>query len=155
MKATATRPAKQARKPVARFIRPISRDSYRITVGKAWDDYEILAIPSDFGAAFSVSALTVLREAPMYHVCVTGPGVATCDCIAGSKGTRCKHRDGVLKLIDLGKLSAAGVRDDGPEREYDFREDAESRTEPETMANSEFDAVMNSLRATARKAYAA
>src|SRR4051812_42830229 len=100
--ATATRPTKPSRKPVPRFITPIDAHTFRIAVGKEWDNYQILPIPSDFGAAFSVAALTVLRDAPVYHVLVSKPRDGTCDCIAGSKGTRCKHRDGILKLIELG-----------------------------------------------------
>ena len=103
--ATATARPKQARKPVPRFLTPLGDSVFRIQVGKTWDNYSISPVPCDFGGiGFSVLALTLERDAPLYHVHISRPGVGTWDCIAGTKGTRCKHRDGILKLIELGKL---------------------------------------------------
>lgn len=103
----------QSRKPVQRSIHPLGGNLFRIEVGKSWDVYSIEQVPCDLGGvAFSVGALTVERAAPLYHVHVERPGVATCDCIAASKGTRCKHRDGILHLQKFGLLPTAHVSDE-------------------------------------------
>src|SRR5437870_5348110 len=84
MNANASPPHRQ-RKPVARSIHPLGNGVYRIEMGDDWDNYSITPIPCELGGvAFAVYALTIERDAPVYHVRVSRPGVATCDCAGGT-----------------------------------------------------------------------
>lgn len=147
--AIATRPTKQPRKPVQRRLQwipsdGVTADAVKIDDGRGcvctYGIVEIGAIPGERG--FRLTKLD-LDDWQTYDVRVIDSRTATCDCIGGCRG-KCKHADAIRKLISLGHLPRPEC-DDGPEREYDPREcdgPAEQTTEAETMADSEFDAVM-------------
>lgn len=80
-----------------------------ITVGKQTDLYLLHMIPCEFGNG-AIGFEVEKRDADFatvetYHVCLNGPE-SNCDCKGHSRHGHFKHREGVAKLLELGKLPA-------------------------------------------------
>jgi hypothetical protein len=72
----------------------------RITVGKETGRCTVSALPSDWGHAYSVQKI---GTEDIYHVNLDGFW-RTCDCKGHSRWQRCKHADGLVKPVEVGKL---------------------------------------------------
>lgn len=126
---TATRHTKQARKPVERRLRWLPADKsaapmpdlvpmadlVKIDDGRGdvcnYTVQEIDAFPGE--RAFAIGKLDI-DDAATYHIRLTRPGTAQCDCPGGTYKRKCKHADAVLKLIELGKLAGPTQRQPQP-----------------------------------------
>jgi hypothetical protein len=106
MNATATRPARQPRKPQPRSLRLLcppmetgKNGILRITAGKLVQTYFLDRVPSDWGEGFALEkARDAATEArTVYHVHLTDEG-HTCDCLGFLRWEHCKHADGVAVL---------------------------------------------------------
>lgn len=82
------------------------------TPRKTKDDYVIdsciyafARIPCDIGGIGVRLDRLDLDRPETYHVRYINPDQIECDCIAGSKGVRCKHCDAVQYLMDQGELA--------------------------------------------------
>lgn len=122
MTTSTTSLARKQRKPrpkPARSIRILEHPSadtdgwaaINITIGKQSQLYRLHTIPTDFGngaIGFEIEKLdTDFETTAKYHVHLSDkPEECTCDCKGHSRHGHCKHREGVAKLLELGKLSA-------------------------------------------------
>ncbi len=103
--ATLSPAPRKARKPASRrltFI-PITRGVGRLIIaaGKVLAGYWLHEIGSDIGGRGFVLEKFAGET---YHVHVTGPAAAMCDCRGHEAHGHCKHADAVLTLIRLGHL---------------------------------------------------
>jgi hypothetical protein len=75
------------------------------------DDYFVLPLPSDFGAAFEVTKLVPGKGAgARYAVNLGGEGEpATCECKGFLAHGHCRHLEGLAALRAAGRLGAAPV----------------------------------------------
>ena len=73
-----------------------------ISVGSQHDDYMVLPMPADFGAAYGVTKIGD-PDQKFYHVNLAGNG-STCECKGHLKWGHCKHVEGLTALRNAGKL---------------------------------------------------
>jgi hypothetical protein len=78
----------------------------RITVGTVSVDYWLSRLPTDFGAAFRLERLAPVGDEPAaYDVLLAeGGGAPSCECKGFFRWGRCKHADGLLALLQAGRL---------------------------------------------------
>lgn len=100
--ATATRPARQRKKP-ARFCKLTRAEegtrTLTLRAGKKSDAYDLHEITADYGRGFELTK----ADGTVYHVCLDGL-CSSCDCKGHARHGHCKHRDSLAALEAAGRL---------------------------------------------------
>jgi hypothetical protein len=107
-------PSKRPRKPRAKPARSIrvvvapggGTGVVRVHVGAETFDYSVREFASDIGGrAFELCKLGLDADGECYHVRLTGdPRQNSCSCKGFVRHSHCKHRDGLLALVNAGRL---------------------------------------------------